>query len=166
MIRTAQLYKDKLAEEHLKTWYNPEYIFYDYGWNDVINLPDNNFEKRCFVSVDKNDNILGYISYRVDENIRQATDLAAICYKRPSIKFVNDLQQVIDDIFNVYNLNRLTWSCCADNPALRGYSKFIKRYGGKEAGYYRETVRTRDGKLRDTVVFEILKKEYKAGKQE
>ena len=87
--------------------------------------------------------------------------MGAICFKRPSILFARDLKKVINDIFNVYNLNCLEWFCCEDNPAIKGYRNFIKKYGGREAGYYREHNRTRDGVLRNGVMFGILKKEYR-----
>ena len=58
-------------------------------------------------------------------------------------------------------MNRLEWTCYADNPAIRGYRKFIKLCGGVECGYRRQCVLLPDGKLHDQVRFEILKEEFK-----
>lgn len=55
----------------------------------------------------------------------------------------------------------MSWYCIADNPAIRGYRNFIKRYGGNECGYYRQCTKLQDGKLHDTVIFEIISSEFK-----
>lgn len=67
MLKPAQLYKDRLTEEYIKTWYKPENIFYT-GWtgDSLPELPDNNYESHHFVSVDENDRLIGYIAYAVD----------------------------------------------------------------------------------------------------
>ena len=58
-------------------------------------------------------------------------------------------------------MNRMSWCCFADNPALRGYRNFIKNHGGKECGYYRQVTKLQDGMLHDKVEFEILASEFK-----
>lgn len=67
MLKPAQLYKDQLLKEYVKTWYKPENIYYT-GWtgDSVPEIPDNNYDSHHFVSVDKNNNLIGYISYSVD----------------------------------------------------------------------------------------------------
>lgn len=48
MLKPAQLYKDQLLKEYVKTWYKPENIYYT-GWtgDSVPEIPDNNSEKSC-----------------------------------------------------------------------------------------------------------------------
>ncbi len=162
MLRPAQLYADKLQEESIKSWYKPENIF----WNgDVgeytIQLPDNNKERDCFVSIDKNNNIIGYISYWVDWISMSADGWGIINFRKGNVEFVNDLYQAICNCFEVYNLNRISWNCYADNPAIRGYRNFISKHGGRECAYFRQYIRLRDGKLHDSVSFEILAAEFR-----
>ena len=67
MLKPAQLYEDKLQEENIKSWYKPENIYWHGGTAEyTIDIPDNNGSCHCFVSVDKNDNVIGYISYNID----------------------------------------------------------------------------------------------------
>lgn len=55
----------------------------------------------------------------------------------------------------------MEWWGYKDNPAIKGYRKFIKRFGGRECGYMRQTSKLMDGKLHDSVMFEILKEDIK-----
>lgn len=67
MLKPAQLYKDKLRIELINSWYKPKNIYWD-GWtgNEVPDIPDNNYDNHYFVSVDQNDEVIGYISYAVN----------------------------------------------------------------------------------------------------
>lgn len=161
MLKPAQLYKKELLEKNMRAWYQPENIYWNGGPGDYgIDLPDNNYNRHCFVSVDSNNEVIGYISYSVDWEIMSVDGMAVISYSKGNLVFIRDLYKAIRDLFEVYHMNRVSWACYADNPALRGYRNFIKRYGGKECGYYRQIARLQDGKLHDSVVFEILESEF------
>ncbi len=162
MLKPAQLYKDKLQEENIKSWYKPENIFWNGGAGDsTVNLPDDNYNSHCFVSVDKEDNVIGYIAYAVDWTAMSADRFSIISYKKNSIEFAKDVYKAVCDLFEVYHMNRVSWCAYADNPANRGYRNFIKKHGGRECGHYRQIARLQDGKLHDMVIFEILTGEFK-----
>lgn len=161
MLKPAQLYKDKLEVENVKAWYRPENIFWNGGTGDSnIELPDNNYDSHCFVSVDENDNVIGYIAYAVDWAAMSADRFGIISYQKGNLEFVRDIYQAICNLFEVYHMNRIAWWCFADNPAIRGYRNFIKKHGGIECGHGRQVVKLQDGKLHDTVEFEILASEF------
>lgn len=162
MLKPAQLYKEKLLEENTRAWYKPENIFWNGSAGDyAINLPDNNYDSRCFVSVDGSGNVIGYIEYSVDWAAMSASRFAAISYRKGSVEFGKDVYTAICDLFRKYNMNRIQWCAYADNPAIRAYRNFVRRYGGRECGYYRQNARLQDGKLHDSVVFEILAEEFR-----
>lgn len=162
MLQPAQLYENELQEENIKSWYRPENMFWHDGTGEcIIQLPDNNEERHCFVSIDKNDNVIGYIAYCVNWVSMSANRWGIISFKKGSVEFAKDLYKAISDCFITYHLNRISWSCYEDNPALRGYRNFIKRHGGRECGYHRQVTRLRDGKLHNAVEFEILAEEFK-----
>ena len=161
MLKPAQLYKDKLQEENIKSWYKPENIFWNgYYGDSQINIFENNYDCHQFVSVDKEDNVIGYIAYNVDWSAMSADRFGIISFNKGSIEFAKDLYQVVCDLFEVYHMNRVSWCAYADNPAIRGYRNFIKKHGGRECGYYRQIARLQDGKLHDSVDFEILSEEF------
>lgn len=161
MLQPAQLYKDKLYREYMKTWYNPEYMYYADSGDRLPNLPDSNYSTHHFVCVDKDYNLIGYISYSLNWVAMSADRLGIISFDRGNALFAKDVYQVICDLFEKYHMNRISWSAYADNPAVRGYRNFIKRHGGRECGYYRQIARLQDGKLHDSVQFEMLAEEFK-----
>ena len=90
-----------------------------------------------------------------------ADRFGAISFDKGNVLFAKDLYQIICNIFEKYHLNRLCWSCIADNPAIRGYRNFIKEHGGRECAYHKQICKLMDGKLHDDVEFEILAEEFK-----
>lgn len=161
MLKPAQLYEDQLNREIVKSWYKPENIYWHGSTAEYsIELPDNNGNSHCFVSLDKNSNIVGYICYDIDWQAKSAYQWGIISFKKGSIEFAKDLYHAICDCFQVYHLNKIQWHCYADNPAIRGYRNFIRKHGGCECGYHRQEAMLMDGKLHDSVHFEIMASEF------
>lgn len=161
MLRPAQLYKGQIKRKNIESWYKHENIYWHGGTAEYeIDIPDNNGSSHCFVSVDRNDNVIGWISYNVDWSAMSADGFGIISFDKGNLEFAKDLYQAICDCFEVYNLNRISWSCYADNPAIRGYRNFIKKHGGRECAYFRQYTKLMDGKLHDSVCFEILASEF------
>ena len=161
MLKPAQLYKDQLLKEYVKTWYKPENIYYT-GWtgDSVPEIPDNNYDSHHFVSVDKNNNLIGYISYSVDWIAMNADRFGIISFDCGNIEFAKDVYKAISDLFKVYHMNRISWCCYVENPAIRGYRNFIKKHGGKECAYHRQIAKLQDGRLHNNVEFEIMANEF------
>lgn len=162
MLKPALLHRDQLLDKEALCMFDLEYQYYS-SWAGftLTDIKNDNWEVHQFVSVDKDNNIIGYIVYSIDHNTLSAHSFGIISFDRGNLIFMKDVYQVIYDIFFKYNLNRLEWFCYADNPAVRGYRNFIKRVGGKECGYKTRNVMLIDHKLHDTVEFEILKEDFK-----
>lgn len=96
MLMPAQLYRDKLMEEYPKTWYKPENMYYR-GWigDNIPEIPDNNYDNHHFVSVNKNDNLIGYICYSVNWIPMSADDFGIISFQKGNIEFAKDVYKVI-----------------------------------------------------------------------
>lgn len=162
MLKPAQLYKDELQKKNIETWYDQSYMYYHSGTGAYnIELSDNNCDKHQFVSVDKNDNVIGYISYRIDWQAMNADNFGIISYDKGNIEFARDCYRVVCDLFEKYHMNRIGWFAFSDNPAIRGYRNFIKKHGGRECAYLRQLAKLSDGKLHDAVQFEILAEEFR-----
>lgn len=162
MLKPAQLYKDRLYEEYVKTWYKPEYMYYT-GWtgDQVPEIPNDNYDTHHFVSIDKNDSIIGYINYSVNWISMNADRFGIISFDRGNIELARDVYHVICNLFEKYHMNRISWFAYVENPAIRAYRNFVKKHGGRECGYYRQIAKLQDGKLHDSVQFEILAEEFK-----
>lgn len=163
MLKNAKLYENEVNEKARNTWYNLRYQYVN-GWCGCsdFSFPENNYESHHLVSVDPDtDEVIGIIGYGVDWASRCANGFHAMSFvEGGSFIFARDLFQMIDDIFMKYNLNRMEWGCWADNHALKGYRKFCKRFGGREAGFFRQKGILMDGKLHDSYIFELLREDY------
>lgn len=161
MLKPAQLYKDELNKKMIEGWYDIDNMYYHSSPASYsIDLSDNNLESHSFVSISKEE-IVGYISYCVDYQVMSADNFGFISFDKGNITFIKDTFQLIKDLFYKYNFNRVAWGCYADNPAIRGYRKFIEKFGGREVAYLRQTTKLLDGKIHDSVIFEILKEDIK-----
>jgi RimJ/RimL family protein N-acetyltransferase len=164
MLKPACLYADELLLLDIEKCYgNPFYQYY-YGDGDVysplsVQLDEDHNNVVHFVSVDDEDNILGYIGYTIDHSSKSAKWWGIKSYQ-PSIIFARDCLQAVDDVFMKFNLNRIEWFAYTDNHAIRGYKKFIKKYGGRIVGILKQDRRLMDGKLHDTMIFELLREDY------
>lgn len=165
MLKTAHLYAEELNRKNQEIWYDPEYFYYtgNPGDFDLPNVCDNS---RHFVSVDKEDHVIGYIQYNINWSTLTVFRVSAVNYYKGNMIFVDDLYHALCDVFDKYHFNRLEWACVADNPAIRGYRAFIKRFGGRECGYFQRDTLLQDGRLHDSVYFEILADEYYDAKME
>lgn len=169
MLKPAQLYKDELNKKMVEGWYDIENIYYHRSPGSYeLDFGDNNKNCHSFVSVKRRklgletiDTIIGFISYEVDWEAMSADNFGFISFDKGNVLLVSDVVTCIRDLFLKYSMNRVAWYCYADNPALEGYRKLVKRFGGKEVGYLRQVTKLLDGKLHDSVIFEILKSDLK-----
>ena len=157
MLVPVYSFKDELELLYNNTLYDMDYMYYhgstQRGRLDVDEVSENVDQ---FVSINGDNDILGYISYRTDWQSRSVDNLGILSFDKGNMLFIKDVYRCIDDLFKVHNMNRLEFFCYTDNPAIRGYRNFIKRFGGKEIAYFRDVALLLDGKLHDAVIFEIM----------
>jgi RimJ/RimL family protein N-acetyltransferase len=69
---------------------------------------------------------------------------------------VRDIISHIKKLILNNGIRRIEWYAFADNPAIKGYEKIIKRFGGHRVGVLHKCNMLRDGKLHDSIMYEIL----------
>lgn len=166
MIKPAQNYVSEIQKKYIERMFDINYQwYYGYPGTEVISIPDNTYDQHCFASVNGIGEVIGVISYSINISSMSCYNFGIMSFDKGNVSFVRDIKQVVDDIFFKYNFNRLEFNCFVGNPALRGYRNFIKKYSGREVGVLRQSNRLMDGKLYDSVLFEILKEEYQETKK-
>lgn len=161
MIKPAQLYEDKLNLVSISQWYDMDNIYYHGGpSSSEYSLCEDNETCHEFVSVNNNDEVVGLISYHIDWKAKRAFNFGLISFQKGNLIFIKDCYQVFRDIFEKYHLNGVEWLCYSDNPALRGYRNLVKKFNGREVGYFHDRVVLLDGQLHDCIMFEILASDY------
>jgi len=158
MIAPAQKYQDKLKEKLIDTWYDEKYKYYRGDvYTTYKELPLGTWESHDFVSLDKNNNILGYIRYGIDRTALAAYNISILSFVEGTATFGKDLLKVIDDIFYKYNFNYLTFSVVVGNPIEKTYDGLVAKYGGNIVGTYKNYVKLDDGLFYNLKLYQISK---------
>ena len=162
MIKSAHSYKEKLEKQIYESWYNLQNQYWNYGCSDgVVKLSEDNWSNHQFVSIGKDDNVEGYITYAIDHQSLKSYGWGNISFTKGSLIFAKDLYQIIYDVFFKYNLNKIEFCAYTDNPAIDAYRKFLKKVGGNSIGVRHQSNMLLDHKLHDTEEFEIMKGNFK-----
>ena len=158
MLRPAQIYAEDLIWEFEKTWYKEEYKFYmnDCFYQDLDVAADTN-NSHQFVSMDGNNDIVGYIAYDIDRNTDNVNHLCAINFNHNKITFGADLIQAVDDIFMKFKFHKINFDVIVGNPAEGMYDKFIKMCKGRIVGTLKKHIKLMDGEIYDTKIYEITR---------
>lgn len=160
MLANARLYQDEIRKEFYKIWYDPKYQYYFGGegrWDFQVGNNEYHYD---FASVDKDGNLLGYISYSFDHTIRLANCFGAINFSEDKITFGRDLRTVINDLFMKFNAETLEFNVIIGNPAERSYDRIIKRIGGKVLCIRHARAKDLAGHNLDDKVYEVTREDY------
>lgn len=161
MIQPAQLFREEIQTKMIKCWYDPVYQYYFDGYNrSVPEISNDSNYSHHFASVNNKGEVIGYISYRYNDATGNCNCFGAISFDRGNPLFAKDLLEVIYNIFFKFGFRRIEFFCYTDNPAIKGYRKFIKRYGGEEIGILHD-VQFVNGNWADAAIFEIRKSHLK-----
>ena len=162
MLKPAILYQEELEKKIVETWHDEKYMYFRRThYDEMISIENDTSSFHQFVSLDSNNEVIGYINYYIYQAGKSCSDFAIISFDMCNPIFAKDVMQTIHNCFYKYNFNRIEWGCYADNPAINIYRKFIKKCGGREVGVLHQNVQLMDRELHDTVLFEIMKNEYK-----
>lgn len=167
-LKPAQLYKEQLRQEFIKTWYDPKYQFYYEGSERFeFQIPDNANYRRDFAIVENTtyneneDKVIGYIGYSYSNENLSAMNFGFMNFCKTDVNMFKYLIKVIWDIFFTYRLERIEFRCFEGNTTLQSYRSLIKRYGGVEVGKLRCQTRAIDGTKHDCYIFEVLLSDLK-----
>lgn len=161
MLALAKLYENDLKNELYKTWFLDKYKFYNADiYYRELELEKDTWNKHQFVSLDKNDNVIGYIAYCVNRQLHSCCGLEIINFTDNSVVFGLDIGQVLIDIFEKFHFNKLNFAVVIGNPIEESYDKMIKKYGGRIVGIKRDNARLIDGNFYDEKLYEITSDEY------
>lgn len=161
MLVNARLYQDELNNliKSIEFDFKYQYYFSSRRRNHEFSLDDE--DSLYFVSINsETKELLGYISFTIDKEIDCAYQFGIMAFKFNSKIFITDVLKLVNDLFMVYNLNKLEWNCYEDNPAIRSYDKFCKLTNGHRCGKYLESNKLMDGKLHNSIMFELMRKDY------
>ena len=164
MLKNALSYKDEISKKYKEIMYDLDYQYYMGNSGREYWFPEDNYEHHSFASVDNNDNVIGAISYRIDRAAKRAYNFGAVSFDRGNLIFTKDLLRAIDNIFCKYGISSIEFFAFEDNPITPTYTKLIEKYGGRIVGILYNQMMLQDGKLHNSVIFELTMWNYISAK--
>lgn len=163
MLRIAYDYKDKLNSEYSKAVVkerNKYYIANSY-FEYSIELNSNNWDCIQMVSVDKDDNVLGYFKASVDRGSMSITSVCAINFtEKVNMVFSKDLYGFLTDLFVKFCFFKISWMVLVGNPAESMYDKIVSKYNGRIVGVRKQDVLLYTGERCDAKLYEIFRDDF------
>ncbi len=154
MLKPAKLYEDWLKEEFTKVAYTDEFMFYTgYGHMHSISNFDLQDNVYSYAVVDKEGNLIGYISYRVDPLLSLACNFGIQSFVKDTITLANDLYEIMKSLIDTYH--RVEWRMIAGNPAERSYDALLKKFNGRKITL-RDSTKDNYGNYHDEYIYEII----------
>lgn len=165
MLAPAILYKEQLEKLYHSIWFDDKYKYYNYDavWS-TFNVCDKSNDWHEFVSIDKDGQILGVISYYIVRSVPRAQNLGILSFVSNSLIFGRDVLRVIQDIFEKFNLLKLNFSVVIGNPIEKTYDKLCAKYGGDILCIEKNETRLQDNQLYDVKRYVIDRENYLASK--
>jgi hypothetical protein len=165
MLKLSYFYKTRIQEEYKKIIYDEKYKYYfcQCFWNYEFPLStgDSDWYGIEYVSVDRNNNIIGYLGANIDRESNKVSSLRILNFKdKGNITFSRDLRNFIIELFERYKVNKIEFSVVGGNPIEKMYDKYIKKYNGRIVGHFKDYVKLTDGEYHDYKMYEIFKKDF------
>lgn len=161
MLEPAIKYSVELKKKMVDVWFNEKYKYYNNNsYYFETEIDNETWNKHQFVSVDKDNNVIGYISYNVDRQTNNCRNLVIINFTDNKFEFGMDLGKAIKDIFEKFKFRKLSFTVIIGNPVEKSYDKMIKKYGGRIVGIKKDEVKLFDGEYYDIKLYEIFADDY------
>jgi hypothetical protein len=162
LLKLAYPHQEALNKKYQEIFFNEKYKFHTYGSYPkyVIDLEDMAWTKLQLLSVDENNNIIGYLCAMLDRELNHVTELKIVNFYDINITFSQDLKQFICDLFLKYNFRKINWTVVVGNPIEKMYDKYTSRYGGRIVGVLKKEVLLNDRKLYDKKIYELFRGDF------
>lgn len=164
MLKNSLLFKEELSKKYQEIMYDMDYQYYMGNSGRNYWFPEDTYENHSFVSINDKGEVIGAISYRLDRAARRAYNFGAISFDRGNLTFTKDLLKAIEDIFFRYGMSSLDFMAFTDNPITPTYTKLVEKYGGRIVGVYYNNIMLQDGKLHNTILYEMTLGSYVSAK--
>lgn len=157
MLIPAILRKNEILHEFQKLQYTDD-LMYEVGccdnyMPDIAEEPDK--ETYQFSIVDSKDNLVGYVSYRIDWYSSQAHRFGLMSFDRGNPLIGKELFGIMNNLINTLHIHRIEWYMVSGNPVERNYDKFCEKYNGRKI-VLRDTFKDRLGEYHDSIAYEII----------
>ena len=152
MLKIAHTYKDKLQIVYNKIILTDKYKYFNFTnyWDYTIKLSENSWSDIENVSVDRNDNVIGFLRAGISREADKVSSLGIMNFYDKNVTFSRDL-------FNKFNFRKIEFTVVVGNPVEVMYDRIMKKYGGSIVGIKKKSTKLIDGNFYDVKMYEIFK---------
>jgi hypothetical protein len=153
MLKPATMYEDILMEKFASILYTEDYYYYSgYPCASLpqICIKDNVYS---YAIVDKNDNVIGFFTYRVYDLTNTVNNFGLISFDKGNPIVGIDVYYKMKELLKSYH--KLEWNVVGDNPIRLMYDKFCAKYDGFVHRIH-DSTRNLKGELVDSFIYEII----------
>lgn len=127
MLEPAIKYKEQLEKAQYGIWFDDKYKYWNCDvYYKTLEIDSDTWNRHQFVSLDKEGNVIGYISYNISRADNSVHSLSIMNFSDNKIVFGMDLGQSLKDIFEKYKFRKLNFTVVVGNPIEKSYDKMIK----------------------------------------
>jgi hypothetical protein len=161
-LQLAYSYQDELNKKYLGILFQDKYKFLSNNafLNYQKSLDNNSWNNISYVSLDKNDKVVGFFSASIKRPQNKVEQLYVANFEEPNYNFGHDLFSFINILFCKMNFYKIEFSVIVGNPIEKTYDKYVKKYNGNIIGISKDTVMLYDNNLYDEKLYEIFRKNY------
>jgi hypothetical protein len=132
VLDLAIKYEAKLQELFSRVAFDEKYMFFNgCSYRDKYKADESTWNKHEFVSLDKEENVIGYIKYNIDRESSVASGLQIINFTNNKIIFGKDVMQALEEVFTKFKFRKLKYAVYVGNPIEGTYDRLTKLYGGR-----------------------------------
>lgn len=163
MLKLAYPYKDRLQSIAAHNSFDEKYKYWTSNvWLKFTEeIKEDTWDYLQYVSVDANDEIVGYISAAINHASKNVTSLSIINFGKPSAMFIEDVMAFVAQLFFKFHYRKVAFNVLVGNPAEKIYDKLISVFGGRVVGTYKRDVLLWDNQYYDSKLYEILDTDLK-----
>lgn len=163
MLKIAYKYKNQLQNQYDQIVYKDKYKYYNNSnyWVYDLEISEDSWNCLEFVSIDKENNILGYFKANINRATNSVISLSIVNFAdKCNIIFSKDLYKFLLNLFLLYDFYKVSFEVIIGNPIQKMYDKYIDKFGRRVVGIKKYDVILHDNKYYDLKLYEIFKSDF------
>ena len=164
MLKRAIIYKAQLdgliavaADDKENRYFSNTY------WQLASEIDASSWNKHQFVSVDKNENVVGLLIADLNRGGHSVSNFGIMRFLKDNqyaLLFSKDLRDFMLKLLLFYNYRKIEYTVAMGSPQERWYDSYTEKYGGRVVGIYKEHFATESGSVIDLKMYELFRRDF------
>lgn len=158
MLKPAICYKEYMEKELAKKFYTEDMLYYTGCLNSQLLKIEESGKDGFYqwaVLDNKEEKVIGYITYSVDYFSSSAYEFGAFSFDKGNVIMGKELFNLLEKL--IQSMHRVEFRAISGNKATRGYDNFLERH--KEIGtkhILKDVFRDTKGNYHDVYIYEFV----------